>query len=168
MEVGAEPEQPPEVGITPEGLPRVASPSETEAAFEAQTPWLEDLADESYDITSQAGETYTYTIAMDFSQDVMWVYSWCATTKEVLTQNWDNISLVFTIDGEEVPLDSFVSLEDSFDELECRMYYTLLTEWPRGEHLLTTEVTFITAINDGLDDYPAGTHVYEYRVYVAG
>jgi len=168
LDAGGEPGQPPSAGVTPEGPPTVASPSEAEAAFEAQTPWLEDLAPESYDITSQAGETYTYTIAMDRSQDVMWVYGWCATTKELLTQNWDNISLVFTLDGEEVPLDSFVRLEGNFDELECRLYYTLLTDWPGGEHLLTTEVTFTTAINDGLDDYPAGTHVYEYRVQVAG
>jgi hypothetical protein len=167
LEAGGEPGQPPSVGVTSEGPPRIAPLSEAEAAFEAQTPWLEDLAPESYEITSQAGETYTYTITMDRSRDVMWVYGWCATTKELLAQNWDHISLVFTLDGEEVPLDSFVRLEDNFDEMECRLYYTLLTDWPRGEHLLTTEATFASAINDGLDDYPAGTHVYEYRVSVA-
>lgn len=166
-EAGGEPEQPPRVGVTSEGPPRIASLSEAETAFQAQTPWLEDLAAESYDITSQAGETYTYTITMDRSRDVMWVYGWCATTKELLAQNWDHISLVFTLDGEEVPLDSFVELESIFDEMECRLYYTLLSDWPGGEHLLTTEVTFRTTINDGLDDYPAGTHVYEYRVSVA-
>lgn len=166
-EAGGQPEQPPSAGVTSEGPPRIASLSEAETAFQAQTPWLEDLAAESYEITSQAGETYTYTITMDRSRDVMWVYGWCATTKELLAQNWDHISLVFTLDGKEVPLDSFVRLEDNFDEMECRLYYTLLSDWPGGEHLLTTEVTFTTTINDGLDDYPAGTHVYEYRVSVA-
>ncbi|MBA7707976.1 hypothetical protein ES703_116861 [subsurface metagenome] len=165
---GNEPEQLPDVSVTPEGPPRIASRSETEAAFQAQTPWLEALARESYDTTSRAGETYTYTIVMDHSQDVMWVYNWCTATKEQLTENWDNISLVFTLDGEAVPLDSFVALEGNFGEQECRLYYTLLTDWPRGEHVLTTQVTFATTLDDGFDVYPAGTHVYRYQVHVAG
>ena len=158
-----EPGQPPGEAVTP---PRVAARSEAEAAFEAQTPWLQELAPETYDLTSQAGETYTYTIEMDRSQEVMWVYGWCTVTQEQLAQNWENISLVFTLDGESVPLDSFVRLEDKFGDLECRMHYALLADWPSGEHQLTTEVTFATAINDGLDDFPAGTHIFEYRVHV--
>ena len=158
-----EPGQPPGEAVTP---PRVAARSEAEAAFEAQTPWLQELAPETYDLTSQAGETYTYTIELDRSQEVMWVYGWCTVTQEQLAQNWENISLVFTLDGESVPLDSFVKLEDKFGDLECRMHYALLADWPSGEHELTTEVTFATAINDGLDDFPAGTHIFEYRVHV--
>ena len=158
-----EPGQPPGEAVTP---PRVAARSEAEAAFEAQTPWLQELAPETYDLTSQEGETYTYTIEMDRSQEVMWVYGWCTVTQEQLAQNWENISLVFTLDGESVPLDSFVRLEDKFGDLECRMHYALLADWPSGEHQLTTEVTFATAINDGLDDFPAGTHIFEYRVHV--
>ena len=158
-----EPGQPPGEAVTP---PRVAARSEAEAAFEAQTPWLQELAPETYDLTSQAGETYTYTIEMDRSQEVMWVYGWCTVTQEQLAQNWENISLVFTLDGESVPLDSFVRLEDKSGDLECRTHYALLADWPSGEHQLTTEVTFATAINDGLDDFPAGTHIFEYRVHV--
>ena len=158
-----EPGQPPGEAVTP---PRVAARSEAEAAFEAQTPWLQELAPETYDLTSQAGETYTYTIEMDRSQEVMWVYGWCTVTQEQLAQNWENISLVFTLDGESVPLDSFVRLEDKSGDLECRTHYALLADWPSGEHELTTEVTFATAINDGLDDFPAGTHIFEYRVHV--
>ena len=163
---GDEPGQPPGEAVTAEAPPRVAARSEAEAAFEAGTPWLQDLAPESYDLTSQAGESYTYTIQLDGSQEVMWVYGWCTVTQEQLAQNWDNISLVFTLDGEAVPLDSFVRLEDKFGELECRLHYALLADWPSGEHLLTTEVTFATAINDGLDDFPAGTHSYDFRVHV--
>ena len=158
-----EPGQPPGEAVTP---PRVAARSEAEAAFEAQTPWLQELAPETYDLTSQAGETYTYTIEMDRSQEVMWVYGWCTVTQEQLAQNWENISLVFTLDGDSIPLDSFVRLEDKFGDLECRMHYALLADWPSGEHQLTTEVTFATAINDGLDDFPAGTHIFEYQVHV--
>ncbi|MCH7588652.1 MAG: hypothetical protein IIC78_11575, partial [Chloroflexi bacterium] len=163
---GGEPGQPPGEAVTTQASPRIAPRSEAEAAFEAQTPWLQDLAPESYDLTSQAGETYTFTIEMDRSQEVLWVYGWCTVTQEQLAQNWENISLVFTLDGEAVPLDSFVRLEDNFGELECRLHYALLADWPSGEHLLTTEVTFASAINDGLDDFPAGMHIFEYQVHV--
>jgi len=163
-----EPEEPPSEGEELEGPPAIASQSESEAAFAAGTPWLEELADESYDTTSQAGETYVYTISLDSSQDVMWTYGWCAATQEQLTENWDNISLVFTLDGEAVPLQSFVMLESTLGEQECRLHYVLLTDWPPGDHLLSTEVTFATELDDGFDVYPAGTHVYEYQVHVAG
>lgn len=158
--------QPSGEGVTPEGPPSIGSLSESEVAFEAQTPWLSSLASESYDITSQAGETYTYTIVMDRSQDVLWVYNWCTATEEQLAQNWDNISLVFTLDGEEVPLDRFVMLEGSFGDVACRMYYALLADWPQGEHALTNEITFAAELDDGFEVYPAGTHVYDYRVTV--
>ena len=38
-------------------------------------------------------------------------------------------------------------------------------DWPRGEHILLTEVTFRHQIDDGFQLYAAGTHVSEYRVY---
>ncbi len=163
-----EPEGPPVEGETVGGPPTVGSLSESEAAFVAGTEWLEDLAAESYDVTSQPGETYIYTIAMDESQDVMWVYGWCAAMAEQLAENWENISLVFTLDDEEVPLSSFAMLESALEDQECRLYYVLLTDWPPGEHVLTTEVTFAAELDDGFDIYPAGTHVYEYLVTVGG
>jgi hypothetical protein len=166
---GEEPELPPEeeeeeVG----GPPTIASKSEAEIAFLTGTPWLEELAEESYDETSQAGETYFYTIVMEESQDVMWVYGWCAVTPEQLAENWENISLVFMLDAEEILLDAFAEVEGPFADQECRLYYALLTDWPSGEHLLSTEVTFATELDDGSDIYPEGTHVYLYLVTVGG
>jgi hypothetical protein len=163
-----EPELPPEEEEEVAGPPTIASTTESQVALLAGTPWLEELAEESYDETSQAGETYFYTIVMEESQDVMWVYGWCAVTPEQLEENWENISLVFTLDGEEVSLDSFAEVEGPFADQECHLYYALLTDWPSGEHFLSTEVTFATELDDGSDIYPEGTHVYLYLVTVGG
>lgn len=163
-----EPEEAPSEGEAVVDAPRIGSQLESEVAFFAGTPWLEELAEESYEDTSQAGQTYEYTIEMEESQNVMWVYGWCAATKERLTDNWDNIGLNFALNEEPVPLDSLVKLESTFDEEECRLYYTLLTEWPSGQHVVTTEVTFTTELDDGFDIYPAGTHSYQYEVTVGG
>lgn len=161
-------EEAPEEGEGEAELPRIGTPLESDAALAAGVPWLTELAEEDYDVTSQAGETYTYTITLDRSRDVLWMYGWCVTTKELLGQNWDNITLAFTMDGEDVPLDRFAMLEIDIEDQECRLYFALVTDWPPGEHVLITEVTFETELDDGTDIFPAGTHFYEHIVTVGG
>ncbi|TKJ29060.1 MAG: hypothetical protein CEE40_09820 [Chloroflexi bacterium B3_Chlor] len=161
-------EEAPEEGEGEAELPRIGSRLESDAALAAGVPWLTELAEEDYEITSQAGETYTYTITLDRSRDVVWMYGWCATTKELLGENWDSITLAFRMDGEEVPLGTFATLETDIEDQECRLYYVLVTDWPPGEHVLITEVTFETELDDGTDIYPAGTHFYEHIVTVGG
>jgi hypothetical protein len=153
---------------TPEAGPRIGSVVESEAAMGDLVPWLQELAEESYDETSQAGETYLYTVYLETSQDVLWVYGWCASSKELLRQNWENITLEFFLDAEEVPLSRFAMTEVGVSTDECRLYYALVTDWPDGEYVLTTEVTFETEIDDGTDIYPAGTHYEIYLVSVGG
>ena len=148
--------------------PRIGSALESEAAMAAGAPWLEELAEESYDETSQAGETYLYTIALESSRDLLWVYGWCTTSQEILEQNWEHIALAFTLNGEDVPLSQFAILETDIEGQVCRLYYALVTDWPRGEHELLTEVTFDTELNDGQDTFPEGTHYYQYLVTVGG
>jgi C-terminal processing protease CtpA/Prc len=164
-------DQPLGAGITPESSPTIGSKSESEAALNAGTPWLEDLVREYYDPDelSQAGQTYTFTVPLNRSQKVMWVYAWCTGDQESLTDNWSKIQLAFELNGEEVPLDDFAILEVEFSGSFCRAYYTVLSDWAVGEHILTTTVTFTAPLNDGIteEDYPAGTHVYEYHVYIA-
>ena len=148
-----------------EGSPRIGSITESKAVFDDFTvPLLESLAEEEPDITSQPGDTYRYTIEMEESQDVLWFYGWCAETEELLKQNMENIELVFTMNGQTISLDKFGEDDESIPE--CMFYYALLTDWPPGEHLLTISVTFEEEINDGIDVYPAGTHIFEYQVTV--
>jgi hypothetical protein len=148
--------------------PRVASPLESEAALASGVPWLVELAEEYYDETSQAGETYRYSISLERSRDLMWVYGWCTITEEALQDNWDHIFLTFTLNGEDVPLSRFAMLEIGAEGDLCRLYYALVTDWPRGEHLLVTEVTFDEELYDGTDFFPEGTHYYQYSVTVGG
>lgn len=153
---------------TPQEQPRIGSLLESESALAAGVPWLVELAEESYEETSQAGETYVYTVALDPSQDALWIYGWCATSRELLEQNWEAITLLFTLNDEEVPMSGFAMLESDFEDQECRLYYALVTDWPLGEHDLMTEVTFETELDDGQDIFPAGTHYYQYIVTAGG
>jgi len=148
--------------------PRIGSGLESEAAMAAGAPWLEELAEESYDVTSQAGETYLYTVALESSRDVLWVYGWCTTSQEILEQNWEHIALVFTLNGEDVSLSQFAIQGTDIEGQVCELYFALVTDWPRAEHELLTEVTFDTELNDGQDTFPEGTHYYKYVVTVGG
>ncbi len=158
-------------GITPEYSPSMGSISESEAALDAGTAWLDDLTRESYaeDELSQAGRTYTYTVPLNRSRKVIWVYAWCTGDQESFTDNWSKIQLAFELNGEDVPLEDFAVLEGEFSGSFCRAYYTVLSDWAVGEHILTTEITFTAPLNDGIseENYPAGTHVYEYHVFIA-
>ncbi len=163
--------QPLGAGVTPEYAPKIATKTDAQTAFQDRTEWLEQVAQESYSIAemSQAGRTYTYTIPLNRARDLMWVYVWCTPDEETHFENWSKIEVAFALNGETVRLQRFVELDGQFGEQFCRAYYTLLNDWAPGEHLVTTTVTFIDSLNNGVqdEDFPAGTHVYEYRVIVA-
>jgi hypothetical protein len=44
--------------------------------------------------------------------------------------------------------------------------YAELTDWPAGEHHLSTIATFTAKINDGSADYAAGDYELDYEVFV--
>jgi C-terminal processing protease CtpA/Prc len=163
--------QPLGAGVAPDSPPKMGTVSEAETAFEAQTSWLDEFAQETYeeDELAQAGETYLYTVPINSSRDLLWVYPWCTADEETFEDNWSKISLEFSLNGEEIPVEDFAMLEGVFSGNHCRAYYTLLSDWAPGEHVIATTVTFSDALNDGVaeQDFPAGTHVYEYHVIVA-
>ena len=163
--------QPLGAGVTPEHPPKIATKSDAQAAFQDRTEWLEQVAQESYGVAelSQAGTTYTHTIPLNRSRDLMWVYVWCTPDEETHFENWSKIEVAFAINGDTVRLERFVEIDGQFGEQYCRAYYTLLNDWAPGEHIVTTTVTFVESLNNGVQelDFPAGTHVYEYHVIVA-
>ena len=155
-------------GITPSAPPKIASPEAAENAFSAGTSFLEDEAREQYsaDEVSVPG-VLTYTVPLAKSETLIWAYYWCTTTTEILEQNFSQIDVTFTLNGEEVPLEQFAVTELPSNGNQCRIIYTALSEWEPGEHHLTTAVTFKSKINDGMGDYPAGEYVSEITVYLS-
>lgn len=159
--------EPAGIGITPSGPPEIASIPEAEAGVAASMTF-EELARERYTDAelSQMDSVLTYTIALQESQDIIWSWGWCAATQEILKENFEHIDISLTLDGETVPLDDFASFEGDNSGQFCRFYFTLLSDWPEGEHSVQTVVTFKDPINDGAADYPAGSQTFQYDVYV--
>jgi len=153
-------------GVDPSGPPIVMSPAETHVAVQQQIPVLEQFAPEEYDNLSRAGEVYTYTTSLGSSKEVLWLYSWCAASEEIADSNLRTMDINFNVDGQSVPRSDFLALQGEFNGQYCHYHLAGLSNWPRGEHRLRTEVTFNHEIDDGFQVYAAGTHVFEYHVYV--
>ncbi len=156
---------------TPELTVRMLGSAETQSLMERQNiPFLARKAIEQYSAEelNQVGKTLTYTIYLDNSEPLAWGTGWCTTTEAILSQNFEHIQYTFFLNGKKVPIDQFVEAEYYSEELQgfCREYYTVLTDWMPGEHLIKTIVAYDQPINDGWDDYPAGTKTFEYRVIV--
>ncbi len=158
-------------GVSPddvqiEGGPTLGSPASTKAALLANTPFLEQPAQEQYsaDDLAEVGATFTYTVALDQDARLMWGYGWCATTQEILNQNYEHMKVEFAVNGQPVELDKFYADENENNGLFCKSFYVVVFRWPGGETKLQTVVTFEEKINDGVGDYEAGTQTFDYTV----
>jgi hypothetical protein len=75
--------------------------------------------------------------------------------------------LQFVLDGQDVPAKNFYAYKfTGKDTQECQYYLAQLSEWPGGEHHLSTTLTFTGAVDDGTNKFAAGTQVFDYTVFV--
>lgn len=157
-------------GLAPARQPKLFSPAETMTALESgKVTQLEEKAREQYDEASLStmDTTFPYTIVLGKSEPLLWAWGWCASDDETLAENWKKIEVLFNLNGQDVPLEQFASLDYAPGEnLSCRAYFVQVTEFDGGEHHLQTTVTFTSPINDGSTRYPAGKQLFDYTVFV--
>jgi C-terminal processing protease CtpA/Prc len=157
-------------GLTPAEQPKLLSPAETMSALESgNVTQLEEKAREQYDEAAlvKMDSTFPYTIVLGKSEPLLWAWGWCASDAETLQDNFQKIELLFNLNGQDVSLDQFASLDYDPDEnLSCRAYFVQVTDFSGGEHSLVTTVTFTGPVNDGETTYPAGKQVFDYTVFV--
>lgn len=149
------------------GAPIIGSPTTTQSKLADNPKFLEAYAKEQYDTAelSQAGKTYTYNVTLNQrGETALWGTSWCTTTEDLLRGNWEHIRLEFSVNGTVVDNSQLLLFEGKSDNLVCRYYFAAVYGWPQGRTDLQIKVTFDKQINDGLSDYPAGTHYYIYHV----
>lgn len=159
--------EPAGAGITPSGPPKIATAEEAAQAIAGATQF-EELAREHYTNAQLAtmDSVFTYTIALQESQDLAGVWGWCATTGEILQENFKHITLKLIVDGEEVPIDTLAKIEAENSGQFCHYWYTVFSEWSAGQHRVQAIATLDAPINDGTADYPAGSLTFQYDVYI--
>ena len=150
-------------------VPKIGSAKEAERAWKKNVSYLEELSSVDPDLPeiNQPGDVYQYKISFEKSRAALWSYGWCTTSPKILAENFKNIQLEFLVGNRAVPMDQLAMRNSrSDDDLFCREYYSVINTWPRGRFQLETRVSFLKGLNDGLDDYPAGTHYFRYAVTV--
>jgi hypothetical protein len=153
-------------GVTPTGKPKIASKGDAEKALQSGVSFLEDKAREKHDPAEFAKPgVVSFTIPLTASEQLMWAYVWCAKDADTLKKNFNNIKLTFQLDGEDVT-SQMNTTDMEANNQQCRLVYTALTDWPGGEHQLSTTANFAASINDGTADYAPGDYVLDYTVIV--
>jgi len=109
----------------------------------------------------------TYSLILSKPETLIWVYTWCAADADTLARNFESIQLKFMLDGESVSAESFNAVETESEGRLCRLIYTSLSDWPAGEHHLSTTATFTAELHDGSADFEPGDYVLDYTVYVS-
>jgi len=134
------------------------------------TDWvyLQALAEEKYTEEDFAKPgTLAFTVKIADDKPTYFHYGWCATSEEILKQNFEHIAVSLYLNAEELGTD--VVLPVSFtrnDGLVCLDIGVLMSDWPTGNYKLETAVRFDEKINDGLNDYEAGDYIHLYDVTV--
>jgi hypothetical protein len=159
--------QPLGAGVVPSGPPVFSGGAGAQKAIDQGAKQLEELTREQYGMDELAlPGTFSYTIALSESSPLLWAWGWCAASQEILNDNYENISLDFKLGEEAIPAEDFLKLDYENGGQFCRVLVGALDNWPAGEHHLSTTVTFEKPINDGSADYPAGTQIFNYAVYI--
>lgn len=154
-------------GVEPGGDPAILSAAEMLTDIEnGDVDYLEAYAEEDNGDAAYAGNRYEYTVTFSNEGRVLFAFGWCAATAEILDENFQNISLQFTINGNEVPFSQATEYQWDTTDGVCGLVGYELINWPYGEHHLEIAVTFEAVINDGWSDYPQGTFYHDYTVYI--
>lgn len=159
--------------VRPSQSPTLGSAREALAANEAES--MDNLRRRALEIPSQPeinqpGDVYVYEIPLNRSEPLLWSYGWCATTEQILDENFAQMKIEFIVNGvpaskEHIGVHDYQRSEDSGGGA-CRSNITLITDWPPGQHQLEVRVTFLLPTDDGWNVYPAGMHMFKYFINV--
>ena len=147
--------------------PTIDTISQSQTIASSGAPQLEDKAAEQYQPSDFAKPgTLTYTVSLSSTDQVLWAYGWCTTTTDILNTNLKSIQLKFMLDGQNIPVSDFATLDGPQNGQQCHESYVALSNWPVGQHHIITTATFTSKINDGTSDYAPGDYVLDYTVNV--
>jgi len=152
-----------------EGGPTIGTPREARIAIAEGALVLAALAPEEYtsEELNAVGDTLDYTIELTETQPLLWLYGWCATSRDILLDNLERMVIEFSVDGTPVPVEQFNVADYQNGDWQCRDFVAVIDDWPSGATVeIETRITYTEAINDGQFDFPAGEKRLVYRVTV--
>jgi|GEM_PF-815567 len=127
--------------------------------YDYEAPSLQELA-------GGADEPGTYMVEISPDTEARIILGWCATTQEILDQNFEHILWSLQVDGINIPLSEWGYYEGELGEGICIVYSGLVSAWPIGEYEIISAITIDEEINDGWDSYPPGDMTWSFIVNV--
>ena len=102
------------------------------------------------------------------NQEYLWPIYWCAVDRATLDRDMENISTVFTVNGEKLP-DEYI-FDYYYDESNgwaCNYRASVIGNFPKDAPI-TLQIDRILKldVSDGQTTYPAGSYTYELVVSV--
>ena len=100
-------------------------------------------------------------------QDIILSLGWCATTREILDDNWVKMAYRLVIDDRQVDLNTRAFLTAWDGSLgPCYGREMLVRNWSSGVHSIVWTHTILETLNDGKDTYAAGDYIMETKLTI--
>ena len=135
---------------------------------------LRDLVVEKYSDadSNRVNVTLKFTVNSKPDVPILWFSGWCAVNDQILEQNLTQINIIFKADGYAIPMDrlareTYEAADEPFKGWKCVEYRTILRDWKPGTYKLIETIRFLSAIDDGKDEFDAGNMVREYTVNIS-
>jgi hypothetical protein len=101
-------------------------------------------------------------IANTAKEPLAFDFGWCAYSQSALENNVKGINVDISFDNQRIPDSNIASYDYSNTDnnkipLFCRYYFTVINSWSTGDHPAHITVTAKSLINDGKNEWPAGT-----------
>ena len=155
--------------VKPLASPSVGSVEEAKQTVKAgDIPDLKEFVFDYPDIPdiNQPGDIYIFNVNYT-DEPATWTYGWCATTSEILDDNFKHMEVTFIINQSQVSSNHlYIDHTEREDDSPCWTYVALLNSWPDGVHRLDIQVAFTEPVDDGWNTYPKGAHIFRYFVTV--
>lgn len=154
-------------GAPSSGGPTFGTQNETEAAIRDGVKGITSLGEKS---PYTYNGIYRYDVKLNSSNGplIWWSNGWCATTDQILAQNLENIRFEMFMNDQPVSLDkAFPYFYEGSDGLSCFGYAIVMHGWTSDTTVLTSKITMLASLNDGMDTYSAGTE-YTKNIVING
>jgi hypothetical protein len=118
------------------------------------------------DMTSPGVDSYSGEA--QYGQEYLFPVYWCATSSDLLASNMDNITTVFTVNGETVPEKYVFRYNyDTNTGWKCNYHAIVLGGWSvNAQYTLEITRTLLIDLSDGQTSYSSGEYVYRLKVKV--
>jgi serine/threonine-protein kinase len=165
----------PEVTKVPTKVPATATPQPDFFVLPAYdgTPNPQQGFANLGDVCSHASDpvlvpkNYSYTCTVPANMPIVINMGWCASTQEILEENWTLMTYTLTVDGISMNINEVTAfLGYTNSQGYCYTYRSYIEGLKSGKHEIIYSFSIAEPLNDGFDDYQAGDYILHHLITI--